>query len=147
MDARGPQREPGPGSLRPLYWALACEPLVLAAIAYYVRLRGAVSPASGAVPGILAGVFALASLGLVYISFGFAAGRYDPKDARSPLPQLPGRSRLASVRILAIGLAAAPGILGLVLCLLTGSLWLLAAFNGVAFLAAAMHALAFSEQR
>ena len=147
MDVRTPQQSPAPGSLRPVYWALAAEPLALAAIAYFLKTRGMTTLIPGALPGIVTGIFALAALGLVYVSFLFASGRYDQTNRGLPRAQLPGISQSFSIRIFAIATAAAPGILGLVLCLLTGSLWALAAFNGAAFLAASIHALAFSEQR
>jgi hypothetical protein len=147
MDERSPQRVPSPGSFRPVYWALAGEPLVLAAIAYLIRTRDAGHQLEGAVPAVLTGIFVMASLGLVYVSFLFASGRYDQGNQGLPRERQPGIAQSFSIRIFSIALAAAPGILGFVLFLLTGSLWALAVFNGAAFLAAAMHALAFSERR
>jgi hypothetical protein len=147
MDQRAQQQDPAPGSLRPVYWALAGEPLVLAAIAWFLCTRAVAGRISGALPSLLTGVFALASLGLVYVSFLFASGRYDQQNRGLSRAQLPGISQSFSIRVFAIALAAAPGILGLVLCLLAGDLWALAAFNGGAFLAASMHARAFTEQR
>jgi hypothetical protein len=126
-------------------WALAADPVILAGIAYALKRGGTVTPVTGGLSQALFLIFALAAFGLIYISFAFASGKYDPKASPSPLPAKAGVTRLASIRIASVGLAAAPAILGFVLHLLTGDDWALLAFNGAALAVAVKHVLAFTS--
>ncbi|MDI6739006.1 MAG: hypothetical protein QME74_01405 [Candidatus Edwardsbacteria bacterium] len=134
-----------PQSVNIVLWALVADPVILAVIGCVLKQSGAVNPLANSVTDILFVIFAIASLGLIYASFVFASGKYDPKPAPPALPAKSCVTRLIGLRIVSIGLAAAPAILGFVLHLLSGDDWVLLAFNGGATLAAARHALAFTS--
>jgi hypothetical protein len=136
---------PTPQSLHVILWALAADPVILAALGYFLKRGGAITPAGDGVSGMLFLIFAIASIGLIYISFGFASGKYDPKTIPPALPAKPGVTRLVGIRIASVGMAAAPAILGFVLYLLSGDDWALLAFNGGALAAAVRHVLAFNS--
>lgn len=126
-------------NLKLVLWCLAADPLILAAIGYVVRWRGALStslePALGQSLFI---VFTAVSLIMVGLGFQFASGRFlnrtkIPATPKEPLP--PGH------HIIAMAFFIAPGTLGLVHYLLFGDLWTLVLFNLGSSLLAARHIL------
>jgi hypothetical protein len=133
-----------PAAMRIVLWTLACEPVFLAAIALVLKQQSAVPPVAADAVRILLPVFAAVSLGMLYFSYSFASGKYDP--GRGPA-NAPPRMRMpagAGLRIVAVALAIGPGVFGLVLHLLTGDDWALLAFNGTALAVAVRHVLAFN---
>ena len=137
-----------PVAMRIVLWTLACEPVFLAAIALFLKQQNAVSPVAADVVRILLPVFAVISLGMLYFSYAFASGKYDPRRGPTNVPPRPGAPTATGLRIVAVALAIGPGVFGLILHLLTGDDWVLLAFNGTALAVAVRHVLAFqtSEQ-
>lgn len=128
-----------------ILWSIASEPLFLAAVAWLLRRTGAmvrVVPLAGG--DLLLAVFSAAGLAMVWASFQFASGRFAPKASGSASfhPPLP-----IGHMIVAVALAAAPGILGFVHHILFGADWVLLIFNLGAFILAARHVLNFTSGR
>jgi len=127
-------------NLHIVYWAMAAEPVILAAIALFLRTSNAVnislSPAS---EETLLVVFLALSAVFVWLSFRFASGR-------NLLPQaMTARANPQGFRLVALGLAIAPGILGFVHYLFFGNLMVLLILNGGAVGLAIKHISNFSE--
>ena len=135
-----------PRAMRIALWVIALDPLVLAGIAYALGISGMAHPLRDNPPALLAMVFAATALGLLYVSFKLASGRYDPPlpPGSPPRPAVRGVSMRDGVRLGAVAIAAAPAVLGLVLHLLTGDDWALVAFNGGALAVAVRHVMAFA---
>ncbi len=130
--------------LKIILWALALEPLLLAAVALFLRRYASLDLAPSFDSGdILLAVFAAASLALAWASFAFASGRLPLKDsdARPPAPIPIGHMIIATV------LASAPGVLGFIYYLLLGEDWALLVFNLGGFILAARHILNFNLDR
>lgn len=128
-----------------LLWSMAGEPLLLAAVAWFLRRSGAMARAESLAGGdLMLAVFSAAALAMLWASFQFASGRFAPKApgaAPSPSPLPLGHM------IVAVALATAPGILGFVHYILFGADWVLPVFNLGAFLLAARHVLNFAAGR
>ncbi|HAD83099.1 MAG: hypothetical protein A2509_00125 [Candidatus Edwardsbacteria bacterium RIFOXYD12_FULL_50_11] len=123
-----------------VYWAMAAEPVILALIAVLLKSRNAVenflSPASEE-PVMVA--FIAISMIFVWLSFRFASGR-------NLLPQaLTAQANPQGFRLVALGLAIAPGILGFVHYLFFGKLLALLILNGGAVALTIKHITQFNE--
>ncbi len=138
-------RSTSPVSMRIVLWTLACEPVFLTAIALFLKQQNAVMPVAADAVRILLPVFAAASLGMLYFSYAFASGKYDPRPGPTNVPSRQGAPTASGLRIVAVALAIGPGVFGLVLHLLTGDDWALLAFNGTALAVAVRHVLAFNS--
>lgn len=134
-----------PAAANIVLWSVAAEPVILAGIALFMKKSGAVQRVAEPVFTTLLIVFAIVSLGLLYVSFALASGKHAPKDGQPPLSAGTGVTRLFGFRIIAIALASAPAVLGFVLFVISGNDWVLPVFNGGALLVAGRHLLAFSE--
>jgi hypothetical protein len=135
-----------PRAMRIAQWVFAADPVFLAVVAYALDASGMAHPLRENPPALLAMLFAAAALGLVYVSFKLASGRYDPPlpAGAPPRPVVRGVSMRDGVRLGAVAIAAAPAVLGLVLHILTGDDWALLAFNGGALAVAVRHVMAFA---
>lgn len=134
---------PPPTTARLVLWSVAAEPLFLAALALLLNRLGAL-PRDGAPPNgdVMLIVFSALSLGALWAGFRFAAGGFAPKrPSFSPEPAMPPFGH----QIIAVALAAVPGMLGFVHHLLYGMDWVLLAFCLGGFAAAARHALFFGR--
>lgn len=134
------QPSPQQNNLNIVYWAMAAEPVILALIAVLLKSRNAVgnflSPASEE-PVMVA--FIAISMIFVWLSFRFASGR-------NLLPQaMTAQANPAGFRLVALGLAVAPGIFGFVHYLFFGELLALLLFNGGAVGLAIKHITKFNE--
>lgn len=127
-------------NLNIVYWAMAAEPVILALIAIFLKSRNAVgnflSPASEE-PVMVA--FIAISMIFVWLSFRFASGR-------NLLPKaMTAQANPQGFRLVALGLAIAPGILGFVHYLFFGNLLVLLILNGGAVGLAIKHITQFNE--
>ena len=134
------QPSPQQNNLNIVYWAMAAEPVILAAIAIFLKASNAVnislSPAS---EEILLVVFLALSTAFVWLSFRFASGR-------NLLPEaLTARANLQGFRLVALGLAIAPGILGFIHYMFFGKLLALLLLNGGAMALAIKYITQFNE--
>ena len=143
IDTDRSQSQIKPEALRIIAWTTACEPLFLAGLAYFIKTLNAVKPAAGI--GILPVIFLAVSLAAEWYSFTLAS-KYNKSGRSSMLPPRP-EGISPTLMIAAVALATAPGILGFVLHLLTGTDWYLLAFNGGAFVLAAMQIINFSNRQ
>ena len=131
-----------------ILWAVAAEPLFLAGIAYLLDLQGAFGRAvSGAPEEIITTVFTLVSLVVAGLSFKFAslAGRPKPIPGQLPEPAIP--AVVKPMQIIAVALAAIPGIFGFVLFILLRNELYLLLFNGEALALGAWHIMNFENAR
>lgn len=133
-------------SLKIILWSVAAEPLFLAVVAWFLRHTGALPPAGSVKSGGLTLLaFSAISFSLVWASFQFATGRFALKSSgavpsRTPIP--------IGHMIVAVALAAGPGVFGFAHYLVYGVEWVLPVFNLGAFILAARHVINFSaEQR
>ncbi len=137
-----PQNQPTQqqNNLNIVYWAMAAEPVILALIAIFLKSRNAagnfLSPASDE-PVMMA--FIAISMIFVWLSFRFASGR-------NLLPKaMTAQANPQGFRLVALGLAIAPGILGFVHYLFFGNLLFLLILNGGAVGLAIKHITQFKE--
>jgi hypothetical protein len=145
IDTDRPQSQMKPEALRIILWTLAGEPLFLAGLAYFIKTQNAVKPVIGDGIGVLPIIFLAVSLAAEWFSFTLGS-KYNQSGRSSTLsPRPEGIS--PTLMIAAVALATAPGILGFVLHLLTGTDWYLLAFNGGAFVLAAMQIINFSNRQ
>ena len=131
-----------------ILWAVAAEPMFLAGIAYFLNLQGAFGkPVAGAPEEIITTVFTLISLVVAGLSFKFAslAGRAKPVPGQLPEPAVP--AVVKPMQIIAVALAAIPGIFGFVLFILLRNELHLLLFNGGALALAAWHIMSFKNSR
>lgn len=135
-----------PRAMRIVLWVIAADPVFLAVVAYALGVSGLEHPLRENPPALLMLVFAAASLGMAWVSFKLASGRYDPPlpPGAPPRPAVRGVSMRDGVRLGAVAIAAAPAVLGLVLHILTGDDWALLVFNGGALAVAVRHVMAFA---
>lgn len=128
-----------------ILWSIACEPMFLAAVAWFLRRFGSMLPAGSVKSGeLILVIFAAISFSLVWASFQFASGRFAPK----PSTIVPGQAKIPfGHQLVAIALAISPGVFGFAHYLVYGVDWVLPAFNLGAFVLAARHVLNFSADR
>ncbi len=142
------QTTPNPQINKIILWAVAAEPMFLAGIAYFLDLQGAFGkPVTGAPEEIITTVFTLVSLVVAGLSFKFAslAGRAKPVPGQLPEPAVP--AVVKPMQIIAVALAAIPGIFGFVLFILLRNELHLLLFNGGALALAAWHIMSFENSR
>lgn len=137
LQSQSPQQQ---NNLNIVYWAMAAEPVILASIALFLRTSNAVnislSPAS---EETLLVVFLALSAVFVWLSFRFASGRNLLSKVMTE------QANPAGFRLVALGLAIAPGILGFVHYLFFGNLMVLLILNGGAVGLAIKHISQFNE--
>ena len=139
---------PNPQVIKIILWAIAAEPLFLAGIAYFLNQQGAFGkPATATPEEIITIVFTLASLLVAGLSFKFAslAGRPKPLPGQLPEPVIP--AVVKPMQVIAVALAAIPGIFGFVLFILLRNEIHLLLFNGGALALGAWHIMNFEKSR
>lgn len=128
-----------------ILWSIAAEPLMLGGLGYFLRRTGSLPPAGVVKSGDLALLaFAVISLALVWAGSQFAARRFAPRNRLLE----PGKDELPlGQRIVAVALAASPGVFGFAHHLVYGADWVLLAFNLGAFVLAARMTGSFMTAR
>jgi len=135
-----------PQALRIVLWVVASDPLIMAGIGYFLNLQGAFGkPVAGAPEEIILIIFTVVSLLVAGMSFKFAslAGRPKPLPGQLPEPSAP--VVVKPMQIVAVALAAIPGIFGLVLFILLRNDLHLLLFNGGALALAVWHIMSFEN--
>ena len=134
-------RTQAPMAKNVVLWAIAAEPLFLAAIAYALVRFGAPHHIESRSAGdTLLVIFAAGALAGMWASFQFASDRFAPKSETLTADRL---HVPFGHQIVAVALAAMPGVLGFVHFLLCGIGWVLLLFNLGAFALAARHIVSF----
>ncbi len=129
-----------------ILWAVAAEPLFLAGIAYFLNLRGAFGkPVSGAPEEVVTIVFTVVSLLVAGMSFKFASLAGRPKPIPGQLPETAIPAVVKPMQIVAVALAAIPGIFGFVLFILLRNELYLLLFNGGALALVVWHIMRFEN--
>lgn len=136
-----PQPPQKQNNLYIVYWAMAIEPIILAIFAILIKTRTdmnvSLSPAS---EEMLLVIFLALSAVFVWLSFRFASGR-------NLLPKaLTAQANPEGFRLVALGLAIAPGIFGFVHYLFFGKLLALLLLNGGAVGLAIKHITKFNKR-
>lgn len=142
------QTAPNPQINKLILWAIAIEPLILTGIAFFLNQQGAFGqPVTGAPEEIITTVFTLVSLVVAGLSFKFAslAGRPRPLPGQLPDPAIP--VVVKPMQIIALALAAAPGVFGFVLFVLMRNELHLLLFNGGALAFGVWHIMNFENAR
>jgi hypothetical protein len=131
---------------RIVLWVVASDPLLLAGIGYFLNLQGALGkPVTAAPEEIILMIFTAVSLVVAGLSLKFAslAGRPKPLPGQLPEPSAP--VAVKPMQIIAVALAAIPGIFGLVLFILLRNDLHLLLFNGGALALAVWHIFNFEN--
>jgi hypothetical protein len=129
-----------PQALRIVLWVVASDPLILAGIGYFLNLQGALGkPVTGAPEEFILIIFTIVSLVVAGLSLKFASLAGRPKPLPGQLPEPSGLIVTRPMQIVAVALAAVPGIFGLVLFILLRNDLHLLLFNGGALVLAVWH--------
>jgi len=133
-------------ALRIVLWVVASEPLLLAGIGYFLNLQGVLGkPVTEAPEEIILMIFTVISLVVAGLSLKFASLAGSPKPLPGQLPEPAAPVSVRPMQIIAVALAASPGIFGLVLFILLRNDLYLMLFNGGALALAAWHIMNFEN--
>ncbi|MBI4727372.1 hypothetical protein HY768_09180 [candidate division TA06 bacterium] len=140
--------QPNPQVNKIVLWAIAAEPLLLAGIAYCLNLQGVLGqPVTRGPEEVITVVFAVVSLLLAGLFLKFASLVASPKPLPGQLPEPAVPALVKPRQIIAVALAASPGIFGFIIFILLRNELYLLLFNGGALALGAWHIMNFENAR
>jgi hypothetical protein len=132
-------------SLLPIVlWMIAVTPIILALLAYGMRVWIIKGPNHDGTINTLTVILALISLLMLLTSYAYASGKLDPNTDIVDSTAGQSVTRHTHLKIEAVALPLVPAIFGFVLHVLYGDRITLVLFNLSAFAVALRHVLAFT---